>query len=66
MGRSAEEMEIDFIISTGDNFYPRGLRDVNDEAFDQSFSNIYTSPSLQKTWYTGNYILYMNFFQVLI
>lgn len=57
MGVTAEKMESDFIISTGDNFYPGGLIDENDEAFYQSFSDIYTAPSLQKMWYTvlGNH-----------
>ncbi|KAH6796210.1 hypothetical protein C2S51_037196 [Perilla frutescens var. frutescens] len=57
MGVTAEEMDIDFIISTGDNFYPGGLIDENDEAFHQSFSDIYTAPSLHKMWYTvlGNH-----------
>lgn len=57
MGVTAEKMESDFIISTGDNFYPGGLIDENDEAFYQSFSDIYTAPFLQKMWYTvlGNH-----------
>lgn len=59
MGVTAEKMESDFIISTGDNFYPRGLIDENDEAFYQSFSDIYTAPSLQKMWYTGIYNIYI-------
>ena len=57
MGITAEKINIDFIISTGDNFYPGGLRDENDEAFYQSFSDIYTSPALNKMWYTGIYSL---------
>ncbi|KAK4383717.1 Purple acid phosphatase 3 [Sesamum angolense] len=57
MGVTAEKMDVDLIISTGDNFYPGGLSDVNDPAFDKSFTNIYTAPSLQKQWYTvlGNH-----------
>ncbi|XP_042046765.1 purple acid phosphatase 4-like [Salvia splendens] len=51
------KMDIDFVISTGDNFYDDGLIDVNDPAFHQSFTDIYTAPSLQKTWYNvlGNH-----------
>lgn len=56
MGKIAGKLDIDFVISTGDNFYDDGLTDENDPAFEQSFSNIYTAPSLQKQWYTGNYI----------
>ncbi|KAL0386180.1 UNVERIFIED_CONTAM: Purple acid phosphatase 4 [Sesamum radiatum] len=57
MGVTAEKMDVDLIISTGDNFYPGGLNNVNDPAFDKSFTNIYTAPSLQKQWYTvlGNH-----------
>ncbi|KAL8034899.1 hypothetical protein ABFX02_12G060800 [Erythranthe guttata] len=57
MGITAEKKDVDFIISTGDNFYPSGLTDENDPAFDESFTNIYTAPSLLKKWYTvlGNH-----------
>lgn len=57
MGIIAGKLDIDFVISTGDNFYDDGLTDENDPAFEESFSNIYTAPSLRKQWYTGNYIL---------
>lgn len=66
MGKIAEKLDIDFIISTGDNFYDDGLTDENDIAFEESFSNIYTARSLQKPWYTGMQIftpsLVHNFF----
>ncbi|KAI3975863.1 hypothetical protein MKX01_030708 [Papaver californicum] len=57
MGRIGEKQDIDFVISTGDNFYDNGLKGVNDPAFQESFMNIYTAPSLQKQWYTvlGNH-----------
>ncbi|KAG2438465.1 hypothetical protein HXX76_005018 [Chlamydomonas incerta] len=46
-----------FVISTGDNFYPSGIRSVDDVQFDQSFRNVYTSPELQVPWYVvmGNH-----------
>lgn len=50
MGIIGEKLDIDFIISTGDNFYDKGLTG----AFFESFVKIYTAPSLQKRWYTGN------------
>jgi len=53
MGIIGEKMDIDFVISTGDNFYDDGLKGVDDPAFDDSFTNIYTAPSLQKQWYNG-------------
>lgn len=54
MGMIGEELDIDFVISTGDNFYEDGLTGVDDKAFEESFSNIYTAKSLQKPWYLGN------------
>ncbi|XP_060185986.1 purple acid phosphatase 8-like isoform X2 [Lycium barbarum] len=51
MGEIGEKLKIDFVISTGDNFYEDGLTGVNDPAFHDSFTNIYKAPSLQKTWY---------------
>ncbi|GFZ00347.1 purple acid phosphatase 8 [Actinidia rufa] len=57
MGKTADTLDVDFIISTGDNFYSNGLTDVHDPAFDESFTNVYTAPSLQKQWYAvlGNH-----------
>ncbi|KAL5721814.1 acid phosphatase [Ranunculus cassubicifolius] len=57
MGRIAKKLDIDFVISTGDNFYDNGLKDVNDLAFEESFTKIYTAKSLQKQWYSvlGNH-----------
>ncbi|KAJ9135670.1 hypothetical protein P3X46_032823 [Hevea brasiliensis] len=51
MGIIGEKLDIDFIISTGDNFYDDGLTGVDDPAFYESFTKIYTAPSLQKQWY---------------
>jgi len=57
MGIIGEKLDIDFVISTGDNFYDDGLKGVDDPAFDESFTKIYTAPSLQKQWYSvlGNH-----------
>ncbi|GAV59389.1 Metallophos domain-containing protein [Cephalotus follicularis] len=57
MGSVGERLDIDFVISAGDNFYEDGLTGVDDPAFEDSFSNIYTAPSLQKQWYNvlGNH-----------
>ncbi|KAL9650663.1 hypothetical protein ABK040_001719 [Willaertia magna] len=38
-----ENFGCDFAISTGDNFYPSGVKDVNDEQFKSSFENVYES-----------------------
>ncbi|AET05619.1 putative Acid phosphatase [Medicago truncatula] len=57
MGRVADKLNIDFVVSTGDNFYDDGLTGVHDPAFQYSFSDIYTANSLQKQWYNvlGNH-----------
>eukprot|EP01018_Ginkgo_biloba_P005120 Gb_14817 [translate_table: standard] len=68
MGRIGEDLNIDFVISTGDNFYEDGLTGVADKSFHESFSNIYTAKSLQKPWhgvlgnhdYRGNVLAQMN------
>ncbi|KAE8654720.1 Purple acid phosphatase 8 [Hibiscus syriacus] len=50
MGIIGEKIDIDFVISTGDNFYDNGLTGVRDPSFHESFTDIYTAPSLQKQW----------------
>lgn len=55
MGRIGEELDLDFVVSTGDNFYDNGLKAVNDPAFRESFSEIYTYKSLRKPWYSGEF-----------
>ncbi|XP_058079308.1 purple acid phosphatase 17-like [Magnolia sinica] len=57
MGRIGDKLDINFVISTGDNFYDDGLTGVEDKAFQESFTNIYTAESLQKQWYAvlGNH-----------
>ncbi|GAV59393.1 Metallophos domain-containing protein [Cephalotus follicularis] len=57
MGVIGKKLDIDFIISTGDNFYDDGLTGVDDPAFHESFADIYTADSLQKPWYAvlGNH-----------
>ncbi|XP_038906953.1 purple acid phosphatase 3-like isoform X2 [Benincasa hispida] len=57
MGIIGEKLDVDFVISTGDNFYDRGLKGTGDSAFEESFSKIYNAPSLQKEWYSvlGNH-----------
>lgn len=57
MGKVGEVLDIEFVISTGDNFYDNGLRGVNDPGFKESYTQIYTAESLQKQWYAvlGNH-----------
>lgn len=57
MGRIGEKLNIDFVVSTGDNFYENGLTGTDDKGFAESFTNVYTAKSLQKQWYSvlGNH-----------
>ncbi|MBW3466800.1 purple acid phosphatase family protein [Arthrospiribacter ruber] len=47
----------DFIISSGDNFYPNGVRSILDPLWKYSFEDIYKSYHLQIDWYAilGNH-----------
>lgn len=51
MGKTASEIKAQFIISTGDNFYPSGVISEWDPLWRYSFEDIYTAFSLQWDWY---------------
>jgi predicted phosphodiesterase len=51
MGIAAHQLNVDFIVSTGDNFYPKGVASVMDPNWQRSFENIYTAHSLMANWY---------------
>ncbi|CAL4992703.1 unnamed protein product [Urochloa decumbens] len=51
MGLVGEKLDIDFVISTGDNIYDDGIANTSDPLFKECFTNIYTAESLQKPWY---------------
>lgn len=51
MGKWATENRNDFIISTGDNFYPSGVVSEHDPLWHYSYENIYTDFSLQWDWH---------------
>nr|AAF60315.1 putative purple acid phosphatase precursor [Ipomoea batatas] len=57
MGEIGDQLAIDFVVSTGDNFYDNGLTGEHDDAFTESFTDVYTAESLQKQWYSvlGNH-----------
>ncbi|GGI24407.1 purple acid phosphatase family protein [Pedobacter mendelii] len=57
LGKTAAEVKAQFIISTGDNFYPSGVISEQDPLFKYSFEDIYTAFSLQWDWYVvlGNH-----------
>jgi tartrate-resistant acid phosphatase type 5 len=51
MGITAQEIDADFVISTGDHFYPNGVQSVDDYHWISSFESIYTANSLHVDWY---------------
>ncbi|MHB0951838.1 MAG: purple acid phosphatase family protein [Allorhizobium sp.] len=57
MGVIGAQNAISFIISTGDNFYERGVESTSDKKWQRNFEEIYTAPSLQVPWYAvlGNH-----------
>ena len=51
MAKSAEAIGARFVISTGDNFYPKGVASVEDERWKTSFEDVYAAPALMIPWY---------------
>lgn len=51
MGKWGAEHPNNFVISNGDNFYPKGVISPEDPLFHYSYENIYTAHSLQCDWY---------------
>jgi tartrate-resistant acid phosphatase type 5 len=51
MGKVASVASVDFIVATGDNFYPRGVASEFDPLWRYSFEDIYKDFSLQWDWY---------------
>lgn len=51
MGITAAAVKTQFIVATGDNFYPSGVISPQDPLFRYSFEDIYTDFSLQWDWY---------------
>lgn len=51
MGNWAATHPNKFIVSVGDNFYPKGVISENDPLWYYSFENVYTAHSLQDDWY---------------
>lgn len=51
MGEWAAAKPNNFVISVGDNFYPRGVVSEHDPLWHYSYENVYTAHSLQCDWY---------------
>ncbi|MFQ5660284.1 MAG: purple acid phosphatase family protein [Gammaproteobacteria bacterium] len=58
MERLAASTPVDFIVSTGDNFYPKGVNSTDDPKWQSNFENVYALPHLKAIpWYVvlGNH-----------
>lgn len=57
MGKAGYDLEPEFLVVTGDNFYPNGVASVQDYQWIGSFESIYSASSLQCPWYVvlGNH-----------
>ncbi|MFM8179465.1 MAG: metallophosphoesterase [Candidatus Kapaibacterium sp.] len=51
MARHAEREKPQWILSTGDNFYPIGVSSARDEQFTTKWKDIYSAHSLRLPWY---------------
>ena len=51
MGKAAHDLDADFVIATGDNFYPYGVQSTGDYHWISSFESIYTAQSLHVKWF---------------
>lgn len=57
MNEAGKFLDINFVISTGDNFYENGVAGIDDPLWWISFENVYTGGSLVNPWYVvlGNH-----------
>lgn len=53
MGAWAQSRRPAFVLSVGDNFYPNGVKSVNDARWKDAYEDVYTAPALQVPWYVA-------------
>jgi 3',5'-cyclic AMP phosphodiesterase CpdA len=51
LGTFAEEHPLDFVVSTGDNFYDSGVTSVADPQWQTAYESVYNHTALQVPWY---------------
>jgi predicted phosphodiesterase len=51
MDETAHHLDVEFIISVGDNFYSDGVMSVDDPQWRTSFENVYNGANLLVNWY---------------
>jgi hypothetical protein len=47
----AQKVDVEFIVSTGDNFYLKGVASIEDPQWNLSFENVYRGTHLFTDWY---------------
>lgn len=62
MGVVAKNIDAQFVLAVGDNFYEDGVVSVDDPQWQTSFEKVYTAESLQVPWYAilGNHDYRLN------
>jgi tartrate-resistant acid phosphatase type 5 len=57
IAKEADALDIEFVVSLGDNFQVNGVRSVQDPLWRLSYEDIYTQPVMEKNWYVvlGNH-----------
>jgi tartrate-resistant acid phosphatase type 5 len=62
MAMAAKDLNPEFIISVGDNFYENGVQSVDDPHWRKSFEEVYRDPTLQVPWHCilGNHDYHAN------
>jgi acid phosphatase len=53
MARAARRYDVDFVLSTGDNFYEHGVESIHDAHWCESFDAVYDDPALHVPWYAA-------------
>lgn len=53
MGVFTLRHKADFVLSVGDNFYPNGVKSVDDPRWEETFVKAYASPGLQVPWHVA-------------
>jgi tartrate-resistant acid phosphatase type 5 len=51
MGNTATALHASFVVTTGDNFYPDGVKSADDPQFQRTFERVYDAPALSIPWY---------------
>jgi hypothetical protein len=51
MFRQGKKHNVQFVVTTGDNFYYSGVTDINDDHWKTSFENVYLKDSLPAKWF---------------